>query len=100
MPTSIIATSKSVFAAGACAGQARVSDLEAAVVTMGYYSMEWLYTSLYGLFKARFVSGEGPWNGWERVRRGQARPKAARIGSVGKDAVYATAAFFDVDAWN
>ena len=63
-----------------------VFDLEAAAITIGYYSTKWLETSLYRLFKTRFVSGEEPWNGWERVRRGQARAKPAGIGSVRRDA--------------
>jgi hypothetical protein len=63
-----------------------VVNWEAAFVTIGYYSMLWLETLLYSLFRARFVSGEEPWNGWERVRRGQAIPKAGGIGSVRKEA--------------
>jgi hypothetical protein len=62
-------------------------DWEAGIVIIGYYSMLWLETLLYRLFRARFVSGEEPWKGWERVRKEQAIPKPGGIGSVRRDAM-------------
>lgn len=59
-------------------------DVEAMLVIVGYYGMEWFETALYRLFRARFVPGEEPWNGWKRLRRGEVTERTG-IGSVRRE---------------
>ncbi|KAG8837506.1 hypothetical protein FRC18_009135 [Serendipita sp. 400] len=54
-----------------------------AVIVM-FYAIEGLEKALYRLFRARFVKGEEPWDGWGRVQRGE-EGKTSEIGSVRRD---------------
>lgn len=38
------------------------------LIIVAFYTLERVERMLYSLFKARFVRGEEPWNGWERER--------------------------------
>lgn len=38
------------------------------IIVLAYYALERLERMVYLLFRARFVRGEEPWNGWERDR--------------------------------
>ncbi|KIM29341.1 hypothetical protein M408DRAFT_8355 [Serendipita vermifera MAFF 305830] len=57
-------------------------DLEAILVIAGYYGMEWIERALYRIFRARFVSGEEPWNGWKRLDRRRVPEQSPGIGSM------------------
>ncbi|KIM24560.1 hypothetical protein M408DRAFT_27027 [Serendipita vermifera MAFF 305830] len=57
-------------------------DLEAILVIAGYYGMEWIERALYRIFRARFVSGEEPWNGWKRLDHRRVAEQSPGIGSV------------------
>lgn len=48
-------------------------------VLLAYYLLELLERSIYIMFKARFVEGDEPWNGWGRLDR---KEKPIDIGSV------------------